>query len=617
MARMFPPDIDDHARATPGEKLFFRFVRDTAVPHDEYFCWYEPAVGESGATPDFVLFAKHAGVVVFEVKDWESRKIVSYDPLTFGIFQKAGVQRKTNPDRQAKAYVDGLLGALRGRREFLDPHGRVVVPVGRMIVFPNMCEADYDDRALDAILPRTRVLLSDDLDPAGVIARDSSGKRFLEKISIVPTVLPFSFRGLSDDKSEDLKRLLWPESRIELPEREGAGRSHFDEEVRYLDEVQSRLALQLGDGHRVIKGPPGSGKTLVLVHRCMHLSRYHKAVRRILFTCFNIALVNHAKRLLHTRGVGTGPGGVEVHHFYDVCARVLGEDVQFEKESREYYDLVLQEALARVKNGGSALEAYDAVFIDEGQDFSTDMLKVVVGLLKPEGQLVIALDSHQDIYGRRRSLESAGIQARGRTRELKRVYRSTPQIHAFCNKFFAPSDPEEGKENAQMTLFSCECGISGPEPRVLDFESEEAVLEYLGRELQELISRGEYKRSEIGIIYDDKRYEDDGFTYARRGLPERILACLESRGIPAHWASRNVAMKESFDNTADRLTLISVHSSKGLDFECIYLIGIDPHDRSTSSAPGAKMAALVGMTRARYSLTILRNVSTRERQRVD
>ncbi len=78
--------------------------------------------------------------------------------------------------------------------------------------------------------------------------------------------------------------------------------------------------------------------------------------------------------------------------------------------------------------------------------------------------------------------------------------------------------------------------------------------------------------------------------------------------IPVLWASRNVAVKESFDNTADRVTLISVHSSKGLDFECVYLVGMDPGVRNESSAPGAKTAALVGMTRARYSLTILRYI---------
>ena len=605
MARMYPNDIDDHPRATPGEKRFFRFVRDTAVPHEDYTCWYEPAVGEAGLMPDFVLFSKRAGVVVFEVKDWDARSIISYDPHIFEVFEKGGVQRKTNPDRQAKGYVDRLLDALRTRREFLDPMGRVVVPVGRMIVFPNISESDYNDRALDSILSRARVLLSEDIHPAGDLAWDTSGVRFRERIS---ALLPFSMQNLSPKTSEALKSMLWPESRIELPEREGAGRSRFDEEVRYLDEVQSRLARGLGGGHRVIKGPPGSGKTLVLVHRCMHLSRYDKSVKRILFTCFNIALVNHVKRLLHTRGVGTGPGGVEVHHFYDLCARVVGEKVQFENEGPDYYELVLQETLDRLKKGESLVAQYDAVFIDEGQDFGTDMLKVVVGLLKPEEYLVIALDSHQDIYGRRNSLQSAGIQSRGRTKGLKRVYRSTPQIHAFCNNLLGPGESGENMENAQRELFTCECGISGPEPRVLDFESEEAVLEYLGREVQEITSLGNYKRSEIGIIYDDKRYGAEGFAYARRGLPERILACLESRGIPALWASRNVPTKEFFDNTADRVTLISVHSSKGLDFECVYLVGIDPRDRSGSIAPGARMAALVGMTRARYSLTILRGL---------
>lgn len=608
MARMFPPDIEDHGHATPGESLFFRFVRDTAVPHDDYTCWYEPAVGKDGAAPDFVLFGKRAGVVVFEVKDWDARSIISYDPHSFEVLQKGTARRKTNPDRQAKAYVDRLCDVLRTRREFLDPMGRVAVPVGRMVVLPNITEKDYDDRSLGEILGRERVLLSEELHPAGELGRDSSGKRFLKRISSVPGVLPFSFRGLPRDKSEALKRMLWPESRIDLPERKGGGRSHFDEEVRYLDETQSRLALRLGGGHRVIKGPPGSGKTLVLVHRCVHLSRYDKSIKRILFTCFNIALVNHVKRLLHTRGVGTGTGGVEVHHFYDLCARVLDEEVHFENEDREYYDFVLQETLETVEKGGASIGPYDAVFIDEGQDFATDMLRVAAGLLKQEGHLAIALDSRQDIYVRRTSLESAGIQARGRTKELKRVYRSTPQIHAFCNSLLGSVEAGEGIENAQGVLFTCECRISGPEPRVLDFESEEAVLEYLGRELQELIGRGDYKRYEIGIIYDDKHYEGDGFTYARRGLPERILESLESLGIPVLWASRNVAVKESFDNTADRLTLISVHSSKGLDFECVYLVGMDPHDRSRSGSPGAKTAALVGMTRARYSLTILRYI---------
>jgi len=45
----------------------------------------------------------------------------------------------------------------------------------------------------------------------------------------------------------------------------------FQREVLALDESQARAALRLGSGHQIIKGPTGTGKTLVLVHRCCHL----------------------------------------------------------------------------------------------------------------------------------------------------------------------------------------------------------------------------------------------------------------------------------------------------------------------------------------------------------
>ncbi len=76
-----------------------------------------------------------------------------------------------------------------------------------------------------------------------------------------------------------------------------------------LDDAQSRLALRLKSGHQIIKGPPGSGKTLVLVNRCCHLSRYQPKVKRILLVCFNIALVSYLKRLNQEKGIGIGVGG--------------------------------------------------------------------------------------------------------------------------------------------------------------------------------------------------------------------------------------------------------------------------------------------------------------------
>ena len=44
---------------------------------------------------------------------------------------------------------------------------------------------------------------------------------------------------------------------------------------------------------------------------------------------------------------------------------------------------------------------FDAMLVDEGQDFDSAMLKILLSVLNPGGDLVIGLDSYQDLYRRR------------------------------------------------------------------------------------------------------------------------------------------------------------------------------------------------------------------------
>jgi superfamily I DNA and RNA helicase len=113
-----------------------------------------------------------------------------------------------------------------------------------------------------------------------------------------------------------------------------------------------------------------------------------------------------------------------------------------------------------------------------------------------------------------------------------------------------------------------------------------------------------YKRSEIAVVYDDKVYGPSRFAYDNRALPMRILNTLETSGIPTAWISQDVRSKEMYDITTDRVSLISIHSSKGLDFDLVYLVGID-HIRPTEGTKGALVSLVyVAMTRAKYRLVI-------------
>lgn len=602
MARMFPANIEGNEKATEGVTEVFRFLEEAARPHGDFICWYEPAIGKSGKNPDFVLFGKRLGLLVLEVRDWTRREIISYSPQQFTLRISGRTTKRPNPDKQIKGHVHALKERLRGIPELLGGEnyreGRPIIPIGRMIVFPKIGKEDYLDGGLRWLIPLDRVLLLDDLDPAGEILSDPTGKRFHDRVS---PAIPFSFKGLSHKAFGKLVFHIWPESLFEVPAREGSGKARFQREVQALDAEQARLALRLGPGHHVIKGPPGSGKTLVLVHRGCHLYKYNPKMRRILLVCFNIALVSYLKRMIQDRGLGVGKDGIHVFHFFELCSEVLGETVRYENEEREYYDGVIREAMEKISGGKSRLEPFDAVLVDEGQDFNEEMMKIILGVLKPQGDLIITLDSYQDLYGRGLRWKSLGVRAGGRTRYLRKVYRNTTEIFEFTQRFIG----EKPAAEKQLALLPDDFAFRGERPELLDFASQEEIEDFLVRDIRKGVERGEYRRSEIAIIYDDKIYRPERFDYDNRALPMRILEKLAvSGGVPATWVSQDVRAKETFDTTSDRVSLISIHSSKGLDFDLVYLIGIDRIQPTEGNRQNLLSLIYVAMTRAKFRLVI-------------
>lgn len=601
MAIMYPDNIEDYEGATEGEKRVFRFLKEAARPDNEFTCWHEPPIGSIGKEPDFVLFGKKLGLLVLEVKDWTSRQIVSYNPHQFTIRVSDKKEKKTNPDRQAKGYVIALQKRLSEVPEFIsnEPRyrGNLKIPIARMVVFPNIFRDKYAKSGFKWLITSERILFKDDLDPAGEILCDRTGDKFSRRIR---EVFPFPFRGLSQGEIEKLSYVIWPDVQIDLPLRYGVGKAGFQREVMALDESQARLALRIGSGHRILKGPPGTGKTLVLIHRCCQLYKYRPGAKRILLVCYNIALVSYLKRLLLEKGMGLGESGIQVFHFFELCSRVLGEKIHYENEDSDYYELIIKETLERVNKGEGRIAPFDAILVDEAQDFSNEMLRSVTGLLAPGGDLVIALDPYQDLYRRRSSWKSLGIKASGKTYYLKNAYRNTSEIFEFTQRFIGETPPAED----QMTLLKGDFARHGDPPDMRKFVNSEDIEAFLAKDISDIINREAAKRSEIAVIYDDKVYGPSRFTYDNRALPMRILNTLNSCGIPTTWVSQDVRSKEMYDITTDRVSLISIHSSKGLDFDIVYLVGID-HIR-TAGDPKDDLISLVyvAMTRARYRLVI-------------
>ena len=216
--------------------------------------------------------------------------------------------------------------------------------------------------------------------------------------------------------------MLHPEIRI--------GWGATDEDVvRVMDLEQERLARTLGDGHRLLRGVAGSGKTIVLICRVRYLLDQHPDWK-ILVVCYNRVLASFLHRTI-------GDKRVEVSTF-DAWARqqlrTAGLDVpeppgrgpEWDEFWVETVPKLLSQAFddGRVPTGG-----YQAILVDEGQDFADSWYRLLLRALdRGANRLFIALDSSQNIYRRRISWRSLGIQIAGRTKVVKRNYRNTRSI---------------------------------------------------------------------------------------------------------------------------------------------------------------------------------------------
>ena len=172
---------------------------------------------------------------------------------------------------------------------------------------------------------------------------------------------------------------------------------------------------------------------------------------------------------------------------------------------------------------------YDAVLVDEGQDFSDEMYRVVTSVLNPgTNNLTIALDDHQNIYRRKQVWKELGIQARGRTHRLTNVYRNTREIQEFAWKFVRGGDsPAEVVDTKTSLFFGDFQAFHGPKPEIRKFQSMEKVIETVGERIRKLVDARMCGRSDISILYTGKSHGAD----PGEVLPLRFGEALERRGL--------------------------------------------------------------------------------------
>ena len=164
-----------------------------------------------------------------------------------------------------------------------------------------------------------------------------------------------------------------------------------EERLIHLTEDQFRMLSFLGDRKRAaVAGCAGSGKTMLAVRKAQQFASLGMST---LLVCFNAPLAEDlAKRL----------PGVEVEYFHGLCKRAANEIGYTLREAGlsedEFNNRILPQALFDAT--GEIGQVYDAIIVDEGQDFREEYWMAMQPLLKENGYLYIFFDNNQNIYSR-------------------------------------------------------------------------------------------------------------------------------------------------------------------------------------------------------------------------
>lgn len=569
MATMFPDRIESFT--TVGEKKVYEFLRKTAKPDNLFLVWYSPDIEDR--EPDFILFSPDCGLIVLEVKDWISQQILEADPKNalLRIGQKEELRKQ--PLAQAREYVNSLRNLLAKK---FSSSRQIPCPITWGAVFPHMSREEFHKSGLATVMEERRVICWDELAPGSPLEKDVSGQTFRNFIlEHFPPLFSFT---LTASQINSLRAAIFPIVRIDVPTR---GYSKQDELILSLDHSQENLARKFGHENNLISGPAGSGKTLILVHQAWHMPRVNKKVQRILITCFNLSLVGYIRRLLSRKGVSLGSAGVEVIPFYKLCEKILGENLNHTNEGYDYYKLVVAETLERLTTEHPLKGNWDMILVDEGQDFSREMAQVIVSLLPAHGFITVCEDDNQRLYRSDANVwESVGLENLHKHR-FNCQYRNSRPIAALAAKVL--------KSNEQISYLGAN---SEKKPEWLISQNEEEQLEILAKEVASLVQKG-VPCGEIAILYI-RNFINNGKSY-----PERIIEALETQGLLSRWIARDVFSKQTYDITTDTVTISTIHSVKGLDYACVFLLGLDGLNPANEKD---RHLAHVGITRARECL---------------
>jgi superfamily I DNA/RNA helicase/mRNA-degrading endonuclease RelE of RelBE toxin-antitoxin system len=205
-------------------------------------------------------------------------------------------------------------------------------------------------------------------------------------------------------------------------------------------------------------------------------------------------------------------------------------------------------AIEKILNG-EWNERWDYVLVDEAQDLTPVALSLAVELCTSPKGIFLTADALQSLYNKGfawKNVHSA-LNIIGRTRVLKRNYRTTRQIAEAAATLLDNNDAVEDEETLDQFFVH-----TGPAPKVFAAQNEDEMLMWLAHEIQSAARELRLLTASAAIL-----------------LPTNELARSTATRINALGLRTDYMAGRDLDLQSQTAKAITIFSSKGLEFPII------------------------------------------------
>ncbi len=548
MARLFPNQTPDEIENS-AERAVARALVDQLPGRIEVFHSFNWLSRDRQGTTqegecDFVLLDPERGLIFIEVKGGS----LVFDGRQW-VREERGKQRSLNKDPFAQAS--------RGMHDIVEFVTRRFPPSGDHLPFTyGFAVAFPDCRVTGALPPSIQPELI--LDAAGLRDLPNAVRRIFASFN------RRSHRALNEREAEFVRKALYP--RYQLVPVIWRKVEDQEERLRRLTADQQRLLDFLANRPKAaIRGVAGSGKTILALAKAQAMALDSL---RTLFLCYNRPLKDWLRNAV-PESFGDNLMIDTYHGLVDELCKVARVPLweMGNPNSKEFWTDVAPEALMQACDQLGPEDRFDAVVVDEGQDFQDLWWTSLDSVFRdPDNKrcYYVFYDPKQNLYVENPSLPGE----LGQPFELPENCRNTVRIAEHCAALVG----YESKYRDGAPI--------GDEPEIVRVRTLADALREAGRRVRALCmpNLGGLKMSQVAVLAP-------GFT---------------EKKWPAHFET--IPLTRSFEqwSSGEYVLIASWSRFKGLEADAIVII-----ETPSNNDARDKINHYVARSRAKHLLTVI------------